>query len=107
MAVSKAKKATGTYKAHRERQRRRILEAASKLFDGRGIDGVTMAEITSASGVQPSTMYQYFSSKDDIVWAIVGELMEERSGLAKQTMRDAPNALGRITALLEMMADDL
>ncbi len=107
MAVSKAKKSAGAYTAHRERQRRRILDAASRLFDERGIDGVTMAKVTAASGVQPSTMYQYFSSKDDIVWAIVGELMEERSGLAKQTMKDAPNALARITALLEMMADDL
>ena len=107
MAVTKAQKSASTYKAHRERQRRRILDAASELFDERGIDGVTMAEITSASGVQPSTMYQYFSSKDDIVWAILGELLQEKSGIAIEAMKDSPNALARITALLEMMADDL
>ena len=73
MPRKKAQKPPNTYHAHRERQRRRILDAAWKLFDERGIDRVTMAEITSASGVQPSTMYQYFSNKDDIVWAIVGE----------------------------------
>jgi AcrR family transcriptional regulator len=96
-----------TYRAHRERQRRRILGAASRLFNERGIDRVTMAEITGASGVQPSTMYQYFSSKDDIVWEIVGDLMRERSDVAANAMKDAPNALARITALLGMMADDL
>ena len=61
-----------------------------------------MAEITSASGVQPSTMYQYFSNKDDIVWAILSEVMQEDSGRAKQSLDGAPNALARITALLEI-----
>jgi AcrR family transcriptional regulator len=107
MPRKKAQKPANAYHAHRERQRRRILDAAWKLFDDRGIDRVTMAEITAAGGVQPSTMYQYFSSKDDIVWALLGELMQERSGHAKLTIEDAPNALARITALFESMADEL
>lgn len=107
MPRKKAKKPAKAYQAHRERQRRRILDAAWKLFDERGIDRVTMAEITLASGVQPSTMYQYFSNKDDIVWAILEELMQERSGLTKQALEGAPSALARITALLESMADEL
>ena len=107
VAASRMKKAKGSYPAHRERQRRRILDAAAKLFDERGIDGATMADVTSASGVQPSTMYQYFSNKDEVVWAILAELMQEKSGMAIEAMKDAPNALARIAALLEMMADDL
>ena len=102
-----AKKPANAYHAHRERQRRRILDAAWRLFDERGIDRVTMAEITASSGVQPSTMYQYFSNKDDLVWAILSDLMHEGSGLAKKTMEDAQNALARISALLESMAAEL
>src|SRR5947208_14533397 len=100
MPQRKAGQPANTYHAHRERQRRRILAAASALFDERGIDRVTMAEITSASGVQPSTMYQYFSSKDDIVWAILGEVMQEASGVAGQRINGAVDALARLTALL-------
>ena len=106
-ARKKAGKPANTYQAHRERQRRRILDAAWKLFDERGIDRVPMAEITAASGVQPSTMYQYFSNKDDIVWALLSESMQEGSGRAKQRIDAAPNALARLTALLEFMADEL
>jgi AcrR family transcriptional regulator len=95
------------YHAHRERQRRRILDAAWKLFDERGIDRVTMAEITAASGVQPSTIYQYFVNKDAIVWALLSESMEESSGHAKQNIDAAPNAFGRLAALLDFMADEL
>ena len=107
MSLRKAAKTASTYQAHRERQRRRILDAAWKLFDERGIDRVSMAEITSGSGVQPSTVYQYFANKDEIVWALLGELMEEKKGLAEERLKDAPDGLARITALLEMLADDL
>ena len=107
MIRKKTKKKASAYHAHRERQRRRILDAAWKLFDERGIDRVTMAELTSASGVQPSTMYQYFSNKDEIVWAILGEVMQGGSWEAKQRLDDAPDSLGRITALFEAMADEL
>lgn len=103
----KAPKPANTYHAHRERQSRRILDAAWRLFDERGIDRVTMAEITSASGVQPSTMYQYFANKDDVVWALVRRSMQEGSGRAKLSIDAAPNALARLAALFDFMADEL
>lgn len=95
------------YRAHRERQRRRILEAAWNLFEISGIDRVTMAEITAASGVQPSTVYQYFSSKDDLVWSLVRELIEKDSLRARQRMEGAPNGYARLVALLDLMAEEL
>jgi AcrR family transcriptional regulator len=107
MARTKVEKAANAYRAHRERQRRRILDAAWKLFDERGIDRATMADVTSASGVQPSTLYQYFSSKDEIVWATLDELMHEVCTRARKALERAPNALARIAALLDFMADEL
>jgi len=107
MPRKKAHKPATAYHAHRERQRRRILDAAWKLFDERGIDRVTMAEITAASGVQPSTTYQYFSNKDDVVWALLGDVMQEGSGRAKESIDAASNALEQLAALLEFMADEL
>ncbi len=95
------------YHAHRERQRRRILDAARRLFDERGIDRVTMAEITAASGLQPSTVYQYFSNKDDIVWEIVSEIMVKASEDASRSLEGAPDGLAKITTLLEYLAGEL
>jgi AcrR family transcriptional regulator len=96
-----------TYHIHRERQRRRILEAAEKLFDEHGIDRVTMTEIISATELRTSTIYQYFSSKDDIVWAILEVLLADFSARAKAAIDREQTALAKITALLELMADDL
>lgn len=95
------------YHAHRERQRRRILGAAEQLFDERGIDRVTMADITSASGVRASTIYQYFSNKDEIVWAILSEIFEQSAERAQQSVDAATTGLAKISALLGLMADEL
>jgi AcrR family transcriptional regulator len=96
-----------TYHQHRERQRRRILDAAKTLFIDRGIDRVTMAEIVTSSGLRASTLYQYFSNKEDIVWAILEEIMAGSAARALAVTDSAPTALARITALLESMANDL
>jgi AcrR family transcriptional regulator len=96
-----------TYHIHRERQRRRILDAAEKLFDQYGIDRVTMTEIISSTELRTSTIYQYFSSKDDIVWAILEVVLADFSARAKAAIDREQTALAKITALLELMADDL
>ena len=95
------------YHAHRERQRRRILHAAGKLFDERGIDRVSMADITSSSGVRASTIYQYFSNKDDIVWTIVSEIFSSVAEQVSQRVAACASGLAKITALLDFMADEL
>ena len=94
------------YRAHRERQRRRILDAAERLFDERGISRVTMAEITAASGLRASTLYEYFSNKEKIVWGILGDFFVEGAAHVKERTR-AGTGLEKITRLLEHMADEL
>ena len=96
------------YRVHRERQRRRIMDAAQKLFDVDGIDRVTMANIVSATGIRPSTLYEYFSNKDEIVWALVEELMSESSASIRASIEAVSgSALAKITALLQAFGDEL
>ena len=97
----------GTYISHRERQRRRILEAAETLFDERGIDRVTMADIVNRAGIRASTLYEYFSNKDDVVWAILAGVMADSVERIRPAMETGETALEKITALLEFMADEL
>lgn len=59
-----------TYQAHRSNQRERILEAAEKLFIQDGIDGVSISAIASAARISRRTMYQYFTDKREVAWAI-------------------------------------
>lgn len=107
MAKAASTPSSRIYHVHRERQRRRILDAARGLFDERGIDRVTMAETIAASGVRASTMYQYFSSKDDVVWGILEEVFEDMMARAKEAVEGEQTALAKISALFEVMAADL
>ncbi|WP_263381240.1 TetR/AcrR family transcriptional regulator [Granulicella arctica] len=100
-------KKQGTYRGHRERQQKRILDAAFELFSDSGIDRTTMSEIIGASELRASTVYEYFSNKDEIVWAIFSHVLEEDTARAKDSVESAGNGLGKITALLQFMADEL
>jgi AcrR family transcriptional regulator len=108
MAVITATPSNGPYRAHRERQRRRILAAAEELFDIRGIDRVAIADIVAAAGIRASTLYEYFSNKDEIVWAIVEEFMLRSSQSARAYIEAVSGpALAKITALLCALEKEL
>lgn len=46
----------------------RLAAIALALFDERGFDEVTMAEVADAAGVSRRTLFRYFPSKPDLVW---------------------------------------
>ncbi|MDE3200451.1 MAG: TetR/AcrR family transcriptional regulator [Acidobacteriota bacterium] len=96
------------YRAHRERQRHRILDAARKLFDRLGIDRIAVSEIVAAAGIRASTLYEYFSSKDEIVWALVEEHMRESAVRASAALDAVKGtALDKISALFHSAEDEL
>src|SRR5687768_10140753 len=47
--------------------RRRILDAASRLFRAKGFDSVSVAEVMKAAGLTHGGFYGHFSSKDDLI----------------------------------------
>ncbi len=98
------------YSAHRVRQRGRILKAAQGLFNQQGIDRVTIADIVTATGVQPTTLYEYFANKDEIVWALVEEYAELSTEYLRERMSRVPaaaSALAQIQAMLWAFEEEL
>ncbi len=49
--------------------RKRIVEAASKLFYGEGIRAVSVDAVAEKAGVTKRTLYYHFTSKDELVAA--------------------------------------
>ena len=57
----------GRVERRRARVRERILGAAAELTQSRGVDVVTIEDITEAADVARRTFYHYFESKNDVV----------------------------------------
>jgi AcrR family transcriptional regulator len=70
----------------------RILQSAEKLFSERGIDGVSLREITSASGVNSAALHYHFGSKI----AVLERLFE---------LRAQPIAQARVSLLSQLSYD--
>ena len=99
---------TGPYRAHRERQKRRILDAAQELFDAHGIDRITIADVVVAAGIRASTMYEYFANKDELVWTLLEQVMVQSAKGAQEAIDGADGtALAKITALFQAFEFEL
>lgn len=76
----------------RARTRETILEAAMQVVMQHGVEALSMREIAERIDYSPSGLYEYFSSKEEIIEALVNE------GFARLTARMAHGIHGE-TAL--------
>ncbi|GAF81042.1 unnamed protein product [marine sediment metagenome] len=71
MSVDIQREPSLTTKRDPELTRRRLMEAATKLFAEKGRDGTSVDEICQASGVNCRMIYHYFGSKDGLYMAML------------------------------------
>ena len=57
--------------------RRRIVDAASRLFRERGLEGAALPAIMKAAGLTVGGFYRHFESKDDLFRAALDEALEQ------------------------------
>jgi AcrR family transcriptional regulator len=60
----------------REGRRRDILDAAREQMRGGGYLGLNMRDLARGAGVSPGTLYQYFSTKEEIFATLYAEAIE-------------------------------
>lgn len=76
--------------------RARIAEVALELFSRQGFEQTTIDEIASAAGIGRRTVFRYFPSKNDMVWADFDRTLERlRSALVAHGHEPMMDALRR------------
>src|SRR3972149_6817877 len=61
----------------REETRGRLMEAAIGVFARSGFDRATVDEIVREAGFSKGAFYVHFESKEDLFWAMLGELISD------------------------------
>lgn len=115
--------------------KRKILDAASGLFRGKGFQRVTVADVMKAAGLTHGAFYGHFKSKDDLIaqtldHVLAGQTPEAdlprfaetylslahcrnlaggcpMAGLGAETIREAPEARAAMTAGLRKQIERL
>lgn len=61
---------------YQQEQRDRILQAAAPLIAATGYHGMSMRGLAKSSGISLANLYNYFSSKDEILFALQKQAFE-------------------------------
>ncbi|MBN1636937.1 MAG: TetR/AcrR family transcriptional regulator [Deltaproteobacteria bacterium] len=58
-------------------RKNKIIESALKIFAEKGFADATISEISKAAGVSDATVYEYFNTKEELLFTIPEEITEE------------------------------
>src|SRR5207237_9146777 len=67
----------GPHDVNRRERTQALTDASLRLFLERGIDAVTIDDITHATGVAKGTFYRYFEDKTALVDALIAPVRTE------------------------------
>ena len=85
----------------------RILQKAADLYMRYGIRSVTMDEIANQLGISKKTIYQFFTDKDEMVEAIVDQVIMSNEEECRRFKDNSENALHEVFIALEELEEML
>ena len=83
LRVPVAGEAAGRRERHKRATRQLLIDTATELFLARGFDAVTVNEIAEVCDVSPTTVFNYFPTKESLVLDLPQDLLDSlRAALA-------------------------
>ncbi|MFB9251845.1 TetR/AcrR family transcriptional regulator [Sphaerisporangium melleum] len=82
-------------------RRREILDAAAKLFAGRGFHGVSIEEIGAAVGISGPALYRHFSGKEHLLAEMLLDISERLRASGVERATTAADGEQALHALLD------
>lgn len=84
----------------KEERRTRILEGAIEVIARYGLQKTTLEDIAQRAGIKPASVYYYFSSKEDLLAAVVRHQAEEIHERIRTSIDRAASAEAKLIAFL-------
>ena len=85
--------------------KQRIKKAAHDLVMQYGIRSVSMDDIAANLGMSKKTIYQCFKDKDELVEAVVDDIIDTNQYACKADIERSENAVHEIFLVMDMMAE--
>jgi AcrR family transcriptional regulator len=99
---------TGRRERQKQDREQRILAAARSLFDRKGYAATSMEEVAARAGLAVGTLYNYFPSKDQLLFAISRTDTEHLLRVGERILADPPDdPVEAICALTEVMVQGI
>ena len=69
-----------------EKRKGELLQIAYRLFLSQGYENTSVDEIIEAAGIAKGTFYYYFQSKEQMLEAVIGMMIEKEAEVARQVL---------------------
>jgi len=84
-----------------------LLNHIEALFMKYGIKSLTMDDVAADLGISKKTLYQWFTSKDDLVFKVLSHHISREKSQCIQMAADAHNAIEEILILLDINSQEM
>ncbi len=81
-------------------KRKAILEVAERVFAGKGFHEATISEIAKGAHVSEYTIYEYFSTKEDLLFSIPAETIREYQNKHLEILQYIQGAANKLRTLI-------
>lgn len=78
----------------------RIMDAALRIFAEKGFQNATITEISKEAGVSEATIYEYFGTKEDLLFAIPEKISNETFEESSKVIPFIKGVEGKMRAML-------
>ena len=80
----------------------RIMDAALRIFAEKSFADATISEISKEAGVSEATIYEYFGTKEDLLFAIPEKISNDTFEESEMVLPYIKDAEGRLRAIMQL-----
>ncbi len=88
--------------SHLEEYDIRIINGAAELFRVYGIRAVTMDSIASHLGISKRSIYERFSDKDTLLFAVLDSMISRQREKIESILENSPDAISAVFTIIRM-----